>query len=443
VNATRIAPAHGRLLVLTPGLGAVATTTIAGIELVRRRLAVPVGSLSQLGTARLGDRADGRVAPIRELVPLAAIEDLVFGAWDIHGEDAGAVARRARVLSAEHLGEVGDFLATVRPRAGCHDPARVRRLDAPHALPPGRHRAALASLRRDIAELRAEAGAERAVMILTTSTETHHDPGPVGADVRAFERALDEDDPRVSPTMLYAWAAILEGVPFANATPNVAVELPAFQELADRQGVPIAGRDLKSGQTMMKTVVAPALKARLLGLNGWFSTNILGNRDGEVLDDPAAFRSKEITKSSVLDTILQPEQYPALYADYSHKVAIHYYPPRGDEKEGWDNVDLFGWLGYPMQLKLNFLCRDSVLAAPLVLDLALFLDLAGRAGLHGPQPWLSFYFKSPLPDGALPPEHDLFIQLAQLKNRLRLLGGESPVTHVDHAAEEAVVVEVP
>lgn len=409
---------------LTPGLGAVATTTIAGVELARRGLAPPVGSLSQLGRCRLGQRTERRVVPIRELVPLADLDDIVFDAWDLHGEDGAAVAQRSGVLRREHLELSRDALAAVRPRPAAHDPERVRRLAAPHAMQRGSHRTTLQHLRADINEARAAQDADRAVMILTSSTETRRDVPAFAGSWEAMLAAIDRDDPDVSPSMLYAAAALLEGVPFANATPNLCAELPALQQLATENGVPVAGKDLKSGQTLMKTALAPALRARMLGLTGWFSTNILGNRDGEVLDDPEALRSKEITRSGVLDAILQPEVYPQLYGGYHHKVATHYYPPRGDEKEGWDAIDIVGWLGYPMQIKVNFQCRDSVLAAPLVLDLALFLDLAARAGRRGPQEWLSFYFKSPMAAPPLRPEHDLFVQLGRLESALCAMAGE-------------------
>ncbi len=422
--------ARGPLLVLLVGLGAVATTTIAGVGLARRGVALPIGSLTQLGTARLGKRTENRVVPIRDLLPLARLDDVVFAAWDIVGDDGAAAAAHAQVLSPAPLAAAQEELSAVKPMAGVHAPDRVRRLRADHAIPRGPHRSAIQRLRVDIREAKASHGADRAVMILTCSTETHRDAPAFAASLPELEAALDRDDPEVSPSMLYAYAAITERVPVANATPNRCVDLPAFQELAIAHRVPIAGRDLKSGQTLLKTVIAPALKARMLGLSGWFSTNILGNRDGEVLDDPAAFRSKEVTKSGVLDTILQPDIYPELYGAYHHKVAIHYYPPRGDEKEGWDNIDIVGWLGYPMQIKINFLCRDSILAAPLVLDLALFLDVASRSGWRGLQEWLSFYFKSPMAAPPLQPEHDLFVQLTKLKNTMRVLAGEEPITHL-------------
>jgi myo-inositol-1-phosphate synthase len=424
-----IANPAGRLAVLLPGLGAISTTLIAGVELARRGQGAPVGSLTQMGTARVGKRTEGKVLPIRELVPLAPLGDLAFGAWDIVSEDAATVAGRVGVLSKEHVDAVRPFLQSIRPKPGIFDPEYVRRISVDHASPAKTHRDRIDVLRKDIREFKRELGAERAVMIFAASTETFRPPPAAVGSIVHLERALDASDPGINPTMLYAYAAIREGVPFANATPNRSVDTPALQALALEHGVPVAGRDLKSGQTMMKTVIAPALKARLLGLNGWFSTNILGNRDGEVLDDPEAFRSKEVTKVGVLDTILQGDVYPSLYGEYSHKVAIHYYPPRGDAKEGWDNIDIFGWLDYPMQIKINFLCRDSILAAPLALDLAILLDLAQRSGWRGIQEWLGFYFKSPMAKDGLYPEHDLFIQLTKLKNTLRVLGGQEPLTH--------------
>jgi myo-inositol-1-phosphate synthase len=430
--------ADGKLLVLTPGLGAVATTTIAGIELVRSHGAVPVGSLTQLGTCRLGQRTDRTLAPIRSLLPLARLEDLCFGAWDIVADDGLRAAERAAVLSPEHRHACADSLARIRPRPGVHDPSRVRRLAADHVVGARSHRDALERLRQDIREMKAETGASRAVMIFLASTETSQPAPALARSVATFEKGLDDSDAAITPTMLYAWAAIEEGVPFCNATPNLCVDLPALQQRAIERAVPIAGKDLKSGQTLLKTVLAPALKARMLGLRGWFSTNILGNRDGEVLDDPDAFKSKETTKTGVLDRILDASDYPELYGAYDHRVAIHYYPPRGDEKEGWDAIDIFGWLGYPMQIKVNFLCRDSVLAAPLVLDLALFLDVVHRAGWRGIQEWLSFYFKCPMAKPGLYPEHDLFVQHSKLKNTIRALAGEEPITHLglDYYADD-------
>jgi myo-inositol-1-phosphate synthase len=411
-----------KLAVLMPGLGAVATTFIAGVELLKRGQSVPVGSLTQMGM--MADGRDRRMTSIRELVPLASLEDLAFGAWDIVNEDAARVADRSDVLSREHLEQVRPALERIQPRPGVHDPQRVRRIRANHVITAQHSRERLEILREDIRRFKRELGCARAVMVFCASTEAYHPPTDAVSSLKALNRALDASDPALTPTLLYACAALSEGVPFVNGTPNVSVDARAIQELAQEQGVPLAGKDFKTGQTLMKTVVAPALKARLLGLRGWFSTNILGNRDGEVLDDPQAFRSKEITKTGVLDDLLSSSQFPQLYGEISHKVSIHYYPPRGDQKEGWDNIDLFGWLGYPMQLKINFLCRDSILAAPLVLDLALFMDLASRMGRAGIQDWLSFYFKSPLPPPGRRAEQDLFVQRSQLEAALREMAAQ-------------------
>ncbi len=411
----------GRLAVFLPGLGAVATTFVAGVELLKRGRAAPVGSVTQLGLVRRGDEQPVRV---RDLLPLCRIEALSFGAWDIVGENAAAVAARSAVLSEAHLAEVRVALERLSPRPGVHDPELVRRIRANHVVAERHHREKVEVLRRDIQDMKRELKADRAVMVHCGSTEGFRPLGQVHESLRAFERGLDASDPSITPTMLYAYASLSERVPFANGTPNHAVEVPALEQLARAKGVPIAGRDFKTGQTMLKTAIAPALKARLLGLKGWFSTNILGNRDGEVLDDPQCFRSKEVTKTGVLDAILEPSVHPELYGEVSHKISIHYYPPRGDAKEGWDNVDLFGWLGYPMQIKVNFLCRDSILAAPLVLDLALLLDVAARAGRSGVQDWLSFYFKSPMPAEGRPVEHDLFCQRERLDAELFALADE-------------------
>jgi myo-inositol-1-phosphate synthase len=405
-----------KLAVLMPGLGAVATTFVAGVELVRQGRGLPVGSVSQMGMLR--GRGGGRPSPIRELLPLARLDELAFGAWDIVAEDGLTVARRSKVLSSEHIDAARSALAALRPRPGVHDPETVRRISADHVADARTHRDRVDLLRNDIRDFKLRLGASRAVMIFTASTEAYQPAGDAVASLDALEHAIDASDRRVTPTMLYAYAAISEGVPFINGTPNVCVDTVAFQELAREHGVVIAGKDFKSGQTMIKTALAPALKARLLGLNGWFSTNILGNRDGEVLDDPQNFRSKEVTKGGVLDSLLPASEQPDLYGEISHKIAIHYYPPRGDAKEGWDNIDLFGWLGYQMQIKVNFLCRDSILAAPLVLDLALFADLAQRSNQSGLQDWLSFYFKSPTPPPGMAVEHDLFRQYARLEEAL-------------------------
>ena len=415
------AAADGKVLVLLQGLGAVATTYIAGVELYRRQQGRLIGSLAELAKIRLGKRSDPDFRPVRRLVPLPEIEDISFAAWDIFADDARTAAEKAGVLSPAHLDAVGDFLAEIKPMPGVHNPEMVRRLDPDHIVDPKMPKREQAEvLRGNIRDAMEAAGASRAVSVMIMSTEVRQVPGPIHASLEAFEEALDNDDDAISPTQLYAYACLREEVPFANGTPNMALQTEAFRELARETNTPVAGRDLKTGQTMMKTALAPAFKARMLGVAGWFSTNILGNRDGEVLDDPDAFRSKEETKGGVLDSIFQPDEFAELYEDYYHKVRINYYPPRGDEKEGWDNIDIFGWLDYPMQIKVDFLCRDSILAAPIVHDLALFLDLAKRSRWRGTQEWLSFYFKEPMAAPGLYPQHDLFVQLEKLQKRYQL-----------------------
>ena len=429
-EARDIGAPRGRLGVLMPGMGAVATTFVAGVELVKRGLAEPVGSLTQLGTIRLGKRTEDRVPKIKEFVPLDGLDDLVFGGWDAFPDDAYEAATVAGVLEKEHLNAVRDELKAVEPFPAVFDPRYVATLDATPTKDYSSLREAAELVREDIRTFKQRHGLERAVMVSCASTEAYLQPQEAHFSPESFERALDASDPAISPSMVYAYAAIMEGVSYANGAPSLAVDVPALTQLADERGVPVAGKDFKTGQTLMKTIVAPGLKARMLGLEGWYSTNILGNRDGEVLDDAGSLKSKEVSKLSVLSSILQPELYPELYGDISHLVKINYYPPRGDAKEGWDNIDIFGWLGYPMQIKINLLCRDSILAAPLVLDLALFLDLARRAGMGGIQEWLSFYFKSPMVLPELYPEHDLFIQLMKLKNTLRAIKGEDLITHL-------------
>ncbi|HEU4563800.1 MAG TPA: inositol-3-phosphate synthase [Gemmatimonadaceae bacterium] len=424
------APATGRLGILTPGLGAVATTFIAGVESIRRGYTKPIGSLTQMATIRLGKRTERRAPLIKDFVPLAQLEDLVFGAWDPIPDDALTAARKAGVLEEQHLAPVADFLKGIVPMPAVFDNKYVTRIDGTNVKKGKTKRDLAEQLRQDIRDFKAKHGLDRVVVVWCASTEIFIKPGPQHATIEQFEKAMDRNDDAIAPSMLYAWAAIMEGVPFANGAPNLAVDTPALQQLAQERGVPISGKDFKTGQTWMKTVIAPGLKARMLGLLGWYSTNILGNRDGEVLDDPASFKTKEESKLSVLHTILQPEVYPELYDGFSHVVRINYYPPRGDNKEGWDNIDIVGWMGYPMQIKVNFLCRDSILAAPIVLDLALFMDFAQRAGLKGIQEWLSFYFKSPMAAPGLQPEHDLFIQQTKLKNTLRHLMGEEQITHL-------------
>ena len=425
-----IAPADGGLAILLPGLGAVSTTFIAGIQAVKRGLGKPIGSLTQMGTIRLGKRTENRSPTIQEFVPLVALSDLSFAAWDIFEDDAYQSAITAGVLERTLLDQLRPDLEAIRPRKAVFNQDYVKKLHGTY-VKEGKSKMDLAEqLMKDIEEIKRETGASRAVMIWCASTETYLERSDVHEDLKAFEKGLRESSPDIAPSMIYAYAALKSGVPFANGAPNLTVDLPALTNLAYERGVPIGGKDFKTGQTLIKTVLAPGLKARMLGLSGWFSSNILGNRDGEVLDDPGSFKTKEESKLSVLEYILQPELYPELYGDFYHKVRINYYPPRGDNKEGWDNIDIFGWLGYPMQIKVDFLCRDSILAAPLVLDLALFFDLAQRAGFKGIQEWLSFYFKSPLTPKGLYPEHDVFIQLTKLKNTLRYLMGEDQITHL-------------
>jgi myo-inositol-1-phosphate synthase len=426
-----IAPAAGRVGVLTVGLGAVASTFIAGIELAKRGTAEPVGSLTQMGTIRLGKRTDSRSPMIRDFAPLAGIDQLRFGAWDPIADNAYESSLKCGVLDRyTHIEPIADELRAIEPMPAVFDQNYVRRLEGTNVKPGANKREHIEALRKDIRDFKAANDCDRIVIIWCASTEIFIRPGPAHESIAALEAAIDANDEAVAPSMLYAYAALKEGVPFMNGAPNLTVDVPAMVELAESNGVPIGGKDFKSGQTMLKTVLAPMLKARMLGLQGWYSTNILGNRDGEVLDDPDSFKTKEESKLGVLDDILQPDLYPALYGDVYHKVRINYYPPRGDSKEGWDNIDIFGWLGYPMQIKVDFLCRDSILAAPLVLDLVLFADLAKRAGLSGVQEWLSFYFKSPQHAPSVYPEQDLFIQQTKLKNTLRWLMGEEQITHL-------------
>jgi myo-inositol-1-phosphate synthase len=419
----------GNLGVLLVGMGAVSTTFVAGVEAIKRGLAEPIGSLSQMGTIRLGKRTENRVPTIRDFIPLASLNDLVFGAWDIFEEDAYEAALHAGVLERDLVTQLKPQLQSIKPMPAVFDQKYVKRLNGSH-VKSGSKMELAEQLIADIADFKKKNECDRLVMIWCASTEVFMQPSEQHQDLKSFERALMDSDPGIAPSMVYAYAALKSGVPFANGAPNLTVDIPAMTRLAQDNGIPVCGKDFKTGQTLMKTMIAPGLKSRLLGLHGWFSTNILGNRDGEVLDDPESFKTKEESKLSALEYILQPEVYPALYKDFSHIVRINYYPPRGDNKEGWDNIDIFGWLGYPMQIKIDFLCRDSILAAPIVLDLALFLDLAKRAGMRGVQEWLSFYFKSPMTAPGLYPEHDLFIQLMKLKNTLRHLKGEELITHL-------------
>jgi myo-inositol-1-phosphate synthase len=429
-NGLPIAPAEGKLGVLLVGLGAVSTTTIAGVFAIRKGLAKPIGSLAEMGTVRLGKRSEGRSPSIREFVPLAGLDDIVFGGWDIFEDNCYESAKHAGVLDEKLLDAIKDELAAIKPMPAVFDRQYVKRLDGPN-VKKGKNKKDLADqLVADIRKFKADNKCSRLVLIWAGSTEIFITESACHKSLAAFEQGLVDNDPAISSSQIYAYAAISEGLPYGNAAPNLSAEVPALRELAARTGAPICGNDMKTGQTLIKTIIAPGLKARLIGVNGWYSTNILGNRDGEVLDDPESFKTKEESKKGALDYIFQPHLYPDLYKDISHVVRINYYPPRGDNKEGWDNIDIFGWLGYPMQLKVNFLCRDSILAAPIVHDVALFLDLAKRAGMSGIQEWLSFYFKSPMHAPEVYPEHDLFIQLMKLKNTLRYMRGEELITHL-------------
>jgi myo-inositol-1-phosphate synthase len=425
-----IAPPQGKLGVVLPGMGAVSSTFIAGVEAVKAGIAKPIGSLTQMGTIRLGKRTEGRVPAIKDFVPLASLNDLVFGGWDIFSDNIYQAACKAGVLERSLLDSIRPSLEAISPWPAVFDKSYVRRLDGTHVKKAANKMELAQMLQEDIRGFQKRNNLTRTVMIWCASTEVFLRPAAVHQTVESFEKGLVRNDPDIAPSMIYAYAAIQAGIPYANGAPNLSADIPALIRLAKDREVPIGGKDLKTGQTLMKTILAPGLKSRLIGLHGWFSTNILGNRDGEVLDDPDAFKTKEESKLSVLEHILQPELYPDLYSNYTHKVRINYYPPRGDNKEGWDNIDIFGWLGYPMQIKVDFLCRDSILAAPLVLDLALFLDLAQRTGMSGIQEWLSFYFKSPMCAPELYPEHDLFIQLMKLKNTLRYMRGEELITHL-------------
>ena len=427
----KIAKAEGKLGVLIPGIGgAVSTTFLAGVEAIRQGLALPIGSLTQLGTVRLGKRFEYRIPRIKDFVSLAQLDDLVFAGWDMFPDDCYRAALQANVLKAEHLEPVRPFLEDLKPWPAVYNSRFLKNLQGPHLKTQTNYLDLVEAIRADIDTFKRESGVSRCVMIWCGSTEVYLKPMEVHASLNNFEAGLHNNHPYISPSMLYSYAAMTSGIPYVNSAPNLTVDIPAMVELAEKHQVPVTGKDLKTGQTLMKTILAPGLKARMIGLTGWYSTNILGNRDGMVLDDRDCLKSKEESKLSVLKTILQPEVYSDLYGDFHHKVVISYYPPRGDNKEGWDCIDIFGWLGYPMQIKVDFLCRDSILAAPLVLDLVLFMDLAQRAEMAGIQEWLSFYFKSPQCAAELYPEHDLFIQSMKLKNTLRYLMGEDQITHL-------------
>ncbi len=429
-NHTTIAPADGKLGILIPGMGAVASTFIAGVEAIKLGLGAPIGSLTQLATIRLGKRTESRTPLIKDFVPLASLESLVFGTWDIFEDDAYEAATRAKVLEAPLLEKLKEPLSAIKPMKAVFDKQYVKRIDGPNVKSGGSKMELAEALMQDIRDFKERNQCSRLVMIWCGSTESFHRPSAVHATLATFEEGLRNNNPDIAPSQIYAYAALKLNVPYANGAPNLTTDVPALLELARLNEVPVCGKDFKTGQTYMKTLLAPGFKARMLGVSGWFSTNILGNRDGEVLEDPGSFKTKEETKLSVLEQILQPALYPELYGNMYHAVRINYYPPRGDSKEGWDNIDIFGWLNYPMQIKIDFLCRDSILAAPLVLDLVLFLDLAQRSGMKGIQEWLSFYFKGPMTAEGLYPEHDIFIQLMKLKNTLRWMQGEDLITHL-------------
>lgn len=425
-----IQPAEGKLGILIPGMGAVTTTFIAGVEAIKMGMSKPIGSLTQMNTIRLGKRTDNNSPKIKDFVPLAGIEDLEFGGWDIFEENCYEAALHAGVLDKPLVESLRSPLEKIKPMSAVFDSDYVKRITGPNMKAKGSKMDHAEALMDDIRNFKARTGSSRLAMIWCGSTEVFHRPQAVHHDLASFEKGLTASDPEISPSQIYAYAALRMGVPYANGAPHLTVDAPALMQMARDRCIPIAGKDFKTGQTFMKTLVAPGLKSRMLGVSGWFSTNILGNRDGEVLDDPGSFKSKEESKLSALEQILQPELYPDLYGDIHHKVRIEYYKPRGDAKEGWDNIDIFGWLGYPMQIKINFLCRDSILAAPLVLDIMLFLDLAQRAGMKGVQEWLSFFFKAPMTAPGLYPEHDIFIQLMKLKNTLRWMKGQNLITHL-------------
>ena len=438
-SPAKIEKASGRLGVLMPGLGAVSTTFIAGTLAIRKGLSRPIGSLTQMGSLRLGKRTEKREVDIKDFVPLANLDDLVFGGWDIFEDNCYEAAVKAGVIDVTLLDQVKPELSSIKPMKAVFEKKFVKKLDGTYIKSAKGHRKRIEALRQDIRNFKKENKVDRVVMIWCGSTEVYQEPkDSIYESLESLEKALDSDNPSIAPSILYAYAALKEGVPYANGAPNLSVDFDAMYSLASQEGVPIAGKDFKTGQTLMKTILAPGFKARMIGIDGWFSTNILGNRDGEVLDDPDSFKTKEVSKLGVLEQILEPEKYPELYGDLYHKVRINYYPPRGDNKEGWDNIDIKGWLDYPMQIKVDFLCRDSILAAPIVLDLALFLDLSNRAGMHGIQEWLSFYFKSPMCNPDLYPVHDLFAQKVKLENTLRHLMGETLITHLglDYYYEE-------
>jgi len=426
----QIQPANGKLGILLPGLGAVATTVIAGVVAVNKGLAEPIGALTQMGNIRLGKRTENRYPLIKDFVPLAPLQDVVFGGWDVYSDNVYEAAMNAKVLDATLLNAIKPELEAIKPMKAVFDKSYIKNLDGTHVKQAPTKWDLANEVINDIENFKATNGCDRVVIVWCGSTEKYIEQSAVHETIESFEAGLKNNDPAISPSMIYAYAAIKIGVPYANGAPNLTCDIPALIELSKETNTPIGGKDFKTGQTLMKTILAPGLHARALGVRGWFSTNILGNRDGLVLDDPDNFKTKEVSKLSVLEDILQPDINPKLYGDLYHKVRINYYPPHGDNKESWDNIDIFGWLGYSMQIKINFLCRDSILAAPIVLDLAIFMDLAKRANMSGIQEWLSFYFKSPQTAPGLRPEHDIFKQLIKLQNTLRHMMGEDLITHL-------------
>jgi myo-inositol-1-phosphate synthase len=420
----------GKLGVLTPGMGAVASTFFAGVIAVNKGISKPIGSLTQMGDIRLGKRTDNRRPLVKDFIPLQGLDKMVFGGWDIFEDDMYKAAKKAGVLDRYTLKQIKKEMKAIKPMKAVFDKKFVKNIDGVNVKKEKTKMDLAKALMKDMKDFKKKNGCDRLVIVWCGSTEIYVEPSDVHSTVKKFEKGLKDNHPEISPAMIYNYAALKMGVPYANGAPNLSCDIPALVELSKANKVPISGKDFKTGQTLMKTILAPGLKARSLGLEGWFSTNILGNRDGEVLDDPAAFKTKEVSKLSVLEEILEPERNPDLYKDFYHKVRINYYPPRGDAKEGWDNLDIFGWMGYKMQIKVDFLCRDSILAAPLVLDLAIFMDLASRAGMYGIQEWLSFYYKSPQTAEGLPAQHDIFIQLQKLQNTLRHLQGEELITHL-------------
>ncbi|HTN16355.1 MAG TPA: inositol-3-phosphate synthase [Chitinophagaceae bacterium] len=426
----QIKNAEGKLGVLIPGLGAVATTVIAGVEAIKKGLSQPVGSLTQMGNIRLGKRTENRYPLIKDFVPLAGLNDIVFGGWDVYTDNVYQSAMNAKVLEPTLLQAIKPELEAIKPMKAVFDREYVKNLDGTNIKEAPTKWDLAQALMQDIENFKKENNCNRVVIVWCASTEKYTEESAVHETIEAFEAGLKSNDPNIAPSMIYAYAALKSDVPFANGAPNLTVDIPALVALSKELNVPIAGKDFKTGQTLMKTIVAPGLQARALGVRGWFSSNILGNRDGLVLDDPDNFKTKEVSKLSVLEEILNADINPELYGDLYHKVRINYYPPHGDNKESWDNIDIFGWLGYQMQIKINFLCRDSILAAPIVLDLALFMDLAHRADMSGVQEWLSFYFKAPQTAPELKPEHDIFKQLIKLQNTLRHMMGEDLITHL-------------